>query len=811
MKFSVVCISLVAALLVACGGGGGGGTSTPPAMPVAIVFAGLLQGAGSRDGTGVAAQFRQPGGAAQDSGGTIFVADTGNHTIRRVTPQGVVTTFAGTAGSQGTTDGTGSTARFFVPEGLAADGAGNLYVADTYGHTVRKVTSGATVTTLAGSSTSGFADGMGSAAQFGYLGGVTVDGAGTIYVTDTDSGTIRRVTSAGAVTTLAGTGGLIGSADGTGAVARFNYAYGITADGAGDVYVADSGNSTIRKVTAAGVVTTFAGSSPSGSNDGPGETAGFNLPYGIAIDGSGTAYVADTYNHTIRKITAAGEVTTFAGSAGNPGASDGAGSAARFYYPGGLALDGLGNLYVSDGGNCTIRRITAGGVVTTVAGLAGASGSIDGTGSTARFASPIGLAMDPSGNVYVADADNATIRLVTPGGVVTTFAGTAGSYGPADGTGAAAQFRLPIGLATDAAGNIYVADYFNHAVRKITPAAVVTTLPGGIYGPHGVAVDNAGSVYVTDATYHTILKISTAGVITTLAGVSGSAAQVDGTGSDARFNTPWGMAADGAGNVYLADTYNYSIRKGVPLIAGDFSHDLKPDILWQNTTSGDRGFWLMSGTTFTSWVDVGVITPDWRIAATADFNADGQTDILWENTTTGDRGFWLMNGTTFGSWLDIGVISTQLRIVTAADFNGDGKPDLLWENTVTGKRVIWFMNGTTFSSSYNLGIVDPSWHIVAAADLNADAKPDIVWENSTTGERYVWFMNGTAFVSGFSIGVVATDWHIAAVADYDGDGQPDILWENTTDGDRGFWLMSGTTFSSWVDIGLVTTDWQIAP
>ena len=245
-------------------------------------------------------------------------------------------------------------------------------------------------------------------------------------------------------------------------------------------------------------------------------------------------------------------------------------------------------------------------------------------------------------------------------------------------------------------------------------------------------------------------------------------------------------------------------------IANDFSADFKSDIVWQNTSTGDAGFWLMDGINFASWVDVGVMSTAWRVAATGDFNADGKTDIVWENTTTGERYIWLMNGTVFASGISIGVVAVDWRIAAAADFNHDGSPDILWENTVTGDRGFWLMNGTTFSGWVEIGVIAPALRIVGAADFNGDGKPDIVWENTATGKRVIWFMNDTVFSSSVSLGIVSTDWRIATVADYNGDGKADLLWENTVSGDRGFWLMNGTAFSSWVDIGVITTDWRIA-
>jgi len=317
---------------------------------------------------------------------------------------------------------------------------------------------------------SGAADGTGSAARFYGPLGVAVDSATNVYVADTDNNTIRKVTPGGAVTTLAGLAGTPGSADGTGSAALFNNPYGVPVDSAGNVYVADFYNSTIREVTQAGVVTTLAGlAGTKGSADGTGSVALFDGPTGVAVDTATNVYVADFFNSSIRKVTPAGVVTTLAGLAGSPGSADGTGSAARFDGPTGVAVDSAGNVYVGDRYNSTVRKVTPAGVVTTLAGLAGSPGSADGTGSAALFNAPCGVAVDSAGNVYVADCYNNTIRKVTPGGVVRTLAGLTGTAGSADGTGSAAQFDFPYGVAVDSAGNVYVADRYNDRVTKGTP------------------------------------------------------------------------------------------------------------------------------------------------------------------------------------------------------------------------------------------------------------------------------------------------------------------------------------------------------
>ena len=315
-----------------------------------------------------------------------------------------------------------------------------------------------------------------AAADFRIPLGVAVDAAGNVYVADSGNDTIRKITPAGVVSTLAGSAGSAGSTDGTGSAALFNRPTGVAIDAAGNVYVTDQNNNTIRKITPAAVVSTLAGLAGSrGSTDGTGSAARFFGPTGVAVDAAANVYVSDQLNHTIRKITPAAVVSTLAGLAGSPGSTDGTGSAARFFQPLGVAVDAAGNVYVADTNNQTIRKITPAGVVSTLAGLANSQGSTDGTGSAARFFAPTSVAVDAVGDVYVADDSNHTIRKITPAGVVSTLAGLAGSAGSADGTGSAARFFNPFGVAVDAAGNVYVADTGNNSIRKITPAGVVTT------------------------------------------------------------------------------------------------------------------------------------------------------------------------------------------------------------------------------------------------------------------------------------------------------------------------------------------------
>jgi streptogramin lyase len=333
-------------------------------------------------------------------------------------------------------------------------------------------------------------------------------------------------------TTLAGG---FGNSDGTNFSAAFFQPFGIASSSSGTLFVADTGNDTLRKVVQAGtnwVVSTLAGSIP-GFVDGTNTDAQFNYPAGIAVDATGNLYVADFYNNAIRKVAPSGAnwvVTTVAGN-GSRGTADGTNGVARFYHPTGVAVDNAGRLYVADEGNNTVRRIVPSGtnwIVTTLAGLAGTSGTADGTNTVARFAGPWGIAVDSAGKVFVSDFISSRLRRLVQSGtnwVVTTIAGS--GYGSADGTNNFAQFDYPMGLTVDGGGNLYVADCYNDAIRKVQP-------------------------------------VGTNWVVTTIGGAAGVGGEQDGAGTNALFSLPRGIALNSSGNLFVADTGNHTIRMGQP-------------------------------------------------------------------------------------------------------------------------------------------------------------------------------------------------------------------------------------------------------
>jgi uncharacterized delta-60 repeat protein len=321
------------------------------------------------------------------------------------------------------------------------------------------------------------------------------------------------------VSTLAGTGSN-GSTNATGTAASFNGPNGMVVDASGNTFVADANNHLIRKITAIGVVTTFAGSGTPGFADGDGTAAQFNEPSGIAIDASGNFYVADRTNHSIRKITPEGSVSTLAGT-NIPSYLDATGSAARFNNPSGIVVASSGDLFVTDLANQRIRRITSAGVVTTFAG-SGAAGATNNTGTSAQFNGPFGITIDASGNIYVSELTNHNIRRITTGAVVTTLAG-GGTSGYTDNTGTSARFNTPRHIIADLSGNIYVSDYNNSRIRRVTSAGVVSTIAG-----------------------------------------SASTGLVDGASLSARFNLPIGIAIENGINLLVSEIGNHTIRKIIP-------------------------------------------------------------------------------------------------------------------------------------------------------------------------------------------------------------------------------------------------------
>jgi trimeric autotransporter adhesin len=497
---------------------------------------------GFKNGPLLSAEFFSPSGLAFDAQGNLYVADEQNQRIRIITPAGMVSTYAG-SGLEGFADGGDSVAKFNNPTGVAVDGAGTVYVADFGNNRIRRISKTHTVTQWAGSGTAGFADGSGTLASFNRPYSITVTAAGVAYVSDQANNRIRKIVS-GVVTTLAGSG-LAQFADGTGAAASFRNPAGVTVDPSGNVYLADASNNRMRKITAAGVVTTLAGHGSAGSGDGVDTLASFSTPSGIAVDPSGNIFVGDLGTGEIRKVAVQAAVRTLAGN----GATDyleGTGKGAHINAPYSISLDAAGTLFFEDGDR-RFRKSTPAGVTSFLA---------DGTVGDPGFAfnSNTGSVVDVAGNLYVADGNNRQIRKTTPAGVVTPF-------GIDTAVSTQSLFFFVSSLNFDAAGNMIYTNFANGTIRKISPAGVVSFLDsvpitfdaGNPFASWIYASTNdvAGNLYVAAAHMSTIYKVTPQGKHTVFFAGQPPA-------SDTVFQ-PRGLAVDASGKVYVADIGNNRI------------------------------------------------------------------------------------------------------------------------------------------------------------------------------------------------------------------------------------------------------------
>ncbi|HEY7392663.1 MAG TPA: hypothetical protein VH640_29345 [Bryobacteraceae bacterium] len=557
-------------------------------------------------GPATAAQLNEPYGVAVDTAGNVYVADYGNNRVRRIATDGTITTVAGNGQALLGGDGVpAANAPLLAPRNVAADTAGNLYISEFQGHRVRKVVPSGTITTVAGIGIAGYGgdNGPPSAAQLNYPAGLAVDRAGALYIADSSNHRVRKV-SGGTITTVLGPNiappvGL--AVDGAGAIyiaqgsaatmgvynavaASFaTLAIGPSGIGApvNDVAVDPSGNvyaALGRQIWKAGSNTAnrnpalVAGGGSGIGDGGPATKAQLNRPLGLALDTAGNLHIADTGNRRIRKVNPAGQIGTEGGAGITGFAGDnGPATAAEFASPGGVAVDGLSNVYVADSGNNRIRQITGSGRIQTVVGN-GASGlGQEGLpGPQMPLSSPQGVCTDRSGVLYIVDTGNNRVLRAPANGGVTTAAGN-GSQGYAGDGGPArlAQLNAPTACALDSAGDLFITDTSNQAIRKVTPDGNISTVAGNgaagfsgdggpaataaLSGPIGIAVTDDGNIYISDANNHRVRKVTSGGVVQTIAG--------DAAGSLSR---PAGMALDGSGNLYVADTGRNVVLKLTP-------------------------------------------------------------------------------------------------------------------------------------------------------------------------------------------------------------------------------------------------------
>jgi uncharacterized repeat protein (TIGR01451 family) len=610
--------------------------------------AGTCQAGFSGDGgNAINAQLNGPQGIALDAGGNLYIADQVNNRIRRVTPTGIISTVAGTGVAGYSGDNVQATAtELNAPQGVAVDAAGDLYIAEAANYRVRKVAPNGTITTVAGTGTSSHTGdgGAATAATLSQPTSLAIDAAGNLYIADSGANEVRMVNSSGSIVRIAGTGNPGYNGEGHAAVAtNLSYPEGLAFDSHGNLYIADRGDyrvwvmniagimntyaggrgfgsggdggqaasaqltgpigvatdysgdlfigdfgGVVREVNSSGIINTVAGNSvsllPSGSDGQPAALTPLGTPWGLARDSSGDLYIADWQNERVRKVDAAGVISTVAGNGGLPDSGDGQPATAASVVPFGVAVDAAGNLYLADAS--IIRKIDTAGIISTIAGtsLSGYNGD-DIPANTALVGSYMpGIAVDTQAqpNIYISDWINQRVRKIsTATGLITTVAGTGtGGYSGDGNAATAALVKDPAGLAFDSTGNLYIADFGNCRVRRVSIAGIITTVAGngtcastgdsgpataaGITNPWGVAVDALGNLYISTSG-NTIRKVS-GGNISTIAGTGVAGFSGDGgPAALAQFNNPTGIAVDGAGNVYVSDFGNGAVRILQPL------------------------------------------------------------------------------------------------------------------------------------------------------------------------------------------------------------------------------------------------------
>jgi uncharacterized protein (TIGR03437 family) len=573
---------------------------------ITVVAGNGLSSGGGDGGLATGASLAYPAGLAFDSSGNLYIVDNYNSNVRKVDTSGIITTVAGGGGAGGFAGDGGPATKALLanPAGIAVDKSDNLYIADRLNQRIRMVAaSTGIITTIAGSSTTGWHGDGGPAAQatFTLPSSLAIDSAGNLYIADQNNWSVRRISTSGIITTVAGTGQW-GSTGDNGQATKATMAgpQGVAVDAAGNLYIADTGNQRIRRVDPGGVITTIAGTGTAGfSGDGTAAVgAMFSTPVAVAVDASGTVYVADLDNNRIRRFAVGGSVTTFAGtttSAGDGGPS----TQARLDGAWGVAVDSAGNLYIADRQNNRVRKVTPSGTITTAAGTGqtGYSGD-NGPGASAALSTPNGVAVDSAGNVYIADAGNNRIRRVDAStGKITTFAGagsgsccyTGTGTGGDGGMATSASLNYPASVAVDGAGNVYFAQWVQSdtspqaiAVRRVTTDGKINTWAGGGttatgYGGDGgsplkavfganlnIAAAPDGSLYIADTNNNRVRKVDPAGAtITTVAGNGDATASGNGgAATSAGVPSPWSVVADAAGNLYIGNIP--SVRKVSP-------------------------------------------------------------------------------------------------------------------------------------------------------------------------------------------------------------------------------------------------------
>jgi uncharacterized repeat protein (TIGR01451 family) len=799
-------------------------------------------------GSATLAQHNLPSWSDFDASGDLYFSDSGNGRVRKISGGVISTVAGGGTGCVQQTNSVGdgcpaTSASLNYPQGIGFDTAGNLYISDSGHARIRKV-AGGTMSTVAGNGNWAYSGdgGPATSAEIAFPVGLVVDQAGTFYFADGNNCRVRSV-SGGVITTVAG-GNTCGSGgDGGLAVnAQIGNPTGVALSG-GVLLFADANDGRIRSVTG-GVISTVAGGGAgcaqqtNTAGDGcPPTSAQLAWPQGIALDSSGHLYISESTR--TRKISA-GIISTIAGNGYASFSGDGGpASNAQLGSIKGLASDGSGNLFVADSNNGRIRVISSGGTISTIAG-GGTQGTSDGIVATnATLSNPTSVAVDSAGVVYVGDSGNRLVRKVAGGliNTVTTFAG-AGTYPYPSGGG----------LATDSLNRLYVSDGGQGQIRMIGQGAVLSiakTHAGSFQQGQGgatftITITNSGPVNTAGGV--TVFEMLPSGLSVVSMSGSGWTCPASGTtcsrsdalapsasfpaitvtvNVDAHATSPQtNVVSVGGGGSATATATDPVVILPALGSRGDFNGDGHLDVIWQDSVTGFAQIWFLGGTQGATVIGAANLTASnpWRLVGVGDFNQDGRTDVVWQDPQTGAAQVWFLGGTQGNAVTGASTLSNgnAWRIMSIADFNGDGHPDCIWQDPVSGQAQIWFMGGplgVTVTGAVNL-TASNTWRIVGTGDFNLDGHPDVVWQDSVSGAAQVWYLGGAQgniVVNAVNI-AGSSAWRIASVGDFNLDGRVDLMWQDPVTGSSQIWYLGGALGTSIV--GAVpfsgSNPWRIA-
>jgi DNA-binding beta-propeller fold protein YncE len=619
-------VGVVCLLAAAVGNFANAATSGTPGS--LAILAGLNRSVlpGPANATPVAAR-----GVAVDSGGNLYIADPLNDVIEKVTPGGTLSIVAGTGKIGTPTPGPATSSNLNHPDGVAVDSTtGDIYIADTNNSEVEKVTAATgALSIIAGDGTSGTPTpgGPATSSKLSFPGGVAVDGSGNVYIADTTNQVVEQVSSAtGDLSIIAGTGTAgTPTPGGPATSSALDNPFAVAVDGSGNVFIADFTNNVVEEVTsgAPGTLSIIAGTGTAGTpTPGPATSSPLSSPAGVAVDGSGNVYIADRGNQVTEKVTsgAPGTLSIIAGTPGTAGSptpgtatssnlddptqvavdssgtsvyvadgtvgivakiasgnlsvaaglidygspTPGPGTSSALKTPSGTAADASGNVYIADASNNVVEKLTPGGTLSIFAGSPIHIGlPTPGPATSSNLDHPEGVAVDSAGNVYIADTTNSLIDKVTPSGTLSIFAGKRGSIGaPTPGPATSSDLNHPGGVAVDGSGNVYIADTTNNVVEKVTPSGTLSILVGsGLSSPEGVAADGSGNVYVADTGNNKVEKMTAGGTLSAIAGTGTSGAPTQGPATSSNLAAPTGVAVDSSGDVFIADRGNQRVEK----------------------------------------------------------------------------------------------------------------------------------------------------------------------------------------------------------------------------------------------------------